>query len=215
MGRRFFPKLKEERAKTRILEVGCGSGANLWMIAREGFTAAGIDLSSAAIELCAEMLRRYQVSAELQVGSMLKLPWPDGHFAAIADVFSSYCLATEDFLHFLAEAYRVLEPRGRLFVYTSSKASDAWKNPGPSKRIDANTLDGIRRTDSPFSGNLYPHRFTTPDQFRTQAQQAGFAIEYCETVGRTYRNGEEYFEFVVAEAVKTDKGKSVDFLSIV
>jgi SAM-dependent methyltransferase len=202
MGRRFFSRPQEERSKTSILEVGCGSGANLWMLAREGFAAAGIDLSSAAIELCGEMLRLYQVSAELRAGSMLELPWPEGRFAAVVDVVSSYCLTSVEFLRFLTEARRVLEPGGHLFIYTLSKASDAWKNPGLAKRIDADTLDGVSRTDSPFAGNSYPVRFTTPNEFRAQARQAGFTVKYCETVGRTYRNGEEYFEFVVAEAVK-------------
>jgi len=202
MGRRFFSRPPDERSKTRILEVGCGSGANLWMLAREGFAATGIDLSSTAIELCGEMLRLYQVSAELRTGSMLELPWSDGHFAAVVDVVSSYCLTSVEFWRFLAEAHRVLEPGGQLFIYTLSKASDAWKNPGLAKRIDADTLDGISRTNSPFSGNSYPVRFTTPDEFRAQARQAGFTVKYCETAGRTYRNGDEYFEFVVAEAVK-------------
>jgi cyclopropane fatty-acyl-phospholipid synthase-like methyltransferase len=172
------------------------------MLAREGFAATGIDLSSAAIELCGEMLRLYQVSAELRTGSMLELPWSEGNFAAVVDVVSSYCLTSAEFSRFLTEAHRVLEPGGQLFIYTLSKASDAWKNPGSSKCIDADTLDGISRTDSPFAGNSYPVRFTTPDEFRAQAKQFGFTVKYCETAGRTYRNGEEYFEFVVAEAVK-------------
>jgi len=45
-GRHYFLLPPEQRRKIRILEVGCGSGANLWMIAREGFEAHGIDLSS-------------------------------------------------------------------------------------------------------------------------------------------------------------------------
>ena len=37
MGRRYFSTERSERANISILEVGCGSGANLWMLAREGF----------------------------------------------------------------------------------------------------------------------------------------------------------------------------------
>lgn len=47
----FFKKKSNERKKTRILELGCGSCANLWMIAREGFDSYGIDISPAAIGL--------------------------------------------------------------------------------------------------------------------------------------------------------------------
>jgi SAM-dependent methyltransferase len=32
------------------LEVGCGPGANLWYLAREGFETCGVDLSPVAVE---------------------------------------------------------------------------------------------------------------------------------------------------------------------
>ena len=32
-----------DREAVRVLEVGCGTGANLWYAAKEGFTIAGID----------------------------------------------------------------------------------------------------------------------------------------------------------------------------
>ena len=38
-----------DRSATRILEVGCGPGANLWFLAREGFAAHGIDGSPSAV----------------------------------------------------------------------------------------------------------------------------------------------------------------------
>lgn len=34
-----------------MLELGCGTCANLWMIAREGFRAYGLDFSAHAIAL--------------------------------------------------------------------------------------------------------------------------------------------------------------------
>ena len=51
MGRNYFSIEKTKRKAIKILEVGCGSGANLWMISKEGFDAYGIDLSQNAIEL--------------------------------------------------------------------------------------------------------------------------------------------------------------------
>ena len=43
MGRNFFAIPSELRKETRILELGCGSCANLWMLASEGFKAYGLD----------------------------------------------------------------------------------------------------------------------------------------------------------------------------
>ena len=49
MGRKYFDKDLEERKNINMLEVGCGSGANLWMLAKEGFNAFGLDESKEAL----------------------------------------------------------------------------------------------------------------------------------------------------------------------
>ena len=39
MGRNYFYLPRKKRGNIRILELGCGSCANLWMVAKEGFSA--------------------------------------------------------------------------------------------------------------------------------------------------------------------------------
>lgn len=202
MGRKLFPIRKELRRQIDVLEVGCGSGANLWAIAREGFRTCGLDLSAEGVKLCRQMLTSWGYDAELHVGDMAALDFADGRFTAVLDVFSSYCLTEAVFQTYLAGVARVLKPGGLYFSYTPSKNSDVFKQAGPADKLDASTLDGIRRPDAPFSGNLYPFRFISPDEYAAQLDQAGFDVEYCETLGRTYRNGAEYFEFVVIQGVK-------------
>ncbi len=41
----------EVRGLRKFLDLGCGAGANLWMLAREGFDAYGIDSSPTALNL--------------------------------------------------------------------------------------------------------------------------------------------------------------------
>ncbi len=48
----------EEPARVRLLEVGCGNGANLWFMAREGFCVHGVDRSETAVHLACERLDR-------------------------------------------------------------------------------------------------------------------------------------------------------------
>lgn len=201
MGRHFFRVPGDQRRSIRILEVGCGSGANLWMIGREGFSAYGLDLSSEAIELCRRMLESYGTTADLKVGDMTDTGYPADFFDVVVDVFSSYCVDNRGHTAFLDEIARILKPGGRFFSYLPSKASDAFTNPGPATKIDDSTLDGIRRQDSPYYGNFYSYRFTTAEEYSAALAQRSFAIESLEVVGRTYRRMQEYFEFVVVDAV--------------
>ncbi len=205
MGRNFFSLSPEERSKTRILEAGCGAGANLWMVAREGFDAVGIDLSAPAIALCERMLASYQCSAELHVGDMTQLPVEDASIDAVIDIFSSHCLTAAQGNAFLKDVARALKQGGRFFSYFPSARSDTWtdiNHPDSAypQRVDDNTLNGLHRSTGPFYGNFHPFRFLHPRQYKDLVESHGLRVTYCETLGRSYRNGQEYFEFVVLEA---------------
>jgi SAM-dependent methyltransferase len=205
IGRTYASIPMSDRKEIRILEVGCGSGGNLWSLAREGFDAYGIDLSAAGIDICHEMLASWGVMATLHVGDMSNLPYESGYFDAVVDVFSSYCLPEKDFMRYLNEIERVLKPGGKYFSYTPSKNSDVFKNAPASEKIDASTLTGIHRETAPFYGNSYPFRFTSVAEYKNSiAKVSGGSLfaRYCETSGRTYNHGKEYFEFVVIEADK-------------
>lgn len=195
LGRHFSNVPRPERQNVRFLEVGCGSGANLWAIAREGFETHGIDLSREGIALCGAMLDAWDVTAELKVADMTACPYPDGHFDAIVDVFSSYCLTEKNADVFLSEVSRLLKLGGLFFSYIPSQGSDIFKDPGPSSKIDNSTLDGIRRAGAPFFGNNYPFRFVRPDDYGRLLSVRGLEVVYNEVTGRTYGNRKEYFEF--------------------
>ena len=106
MGRNFFHISHEKRKDIKILETGCGSGANLWMIAREGFDTYGIDLSAEAILLAQSMLDKHDVNANLSIQNMCNLNFQDSCFDAVVDVFSSYCLSKKEHLVYLQEIKR-------------------------------------------------------------------------------------------------------------
>ena len=201
MGRNYFGIPAEQRKDIHILEIGCGTCANLWMVAREGFCAYGLDLSDEAIRLSSQMLEN-RGAADLRVGSMTQLPYKDESFDAVLDVFSAYCLDTEDFRLCLSEVERVLKLDGRFFSYTPGKASYAFQHHRPAEMLDSSTLDGILRDDSPFAGNYYPFRFVHPEEYRKMVTSAGLKVSYLETVLRSYFNQRETFEHVVLEAQK-------------
>lgn len=202
MGSHYFSLPREIRKSTRILEAGCGSGANLWMVAREGFDAYGVDISRNGLSLCHQMLENWNVTAVLKQGDMTRLDYPDDYFDVVADIFSSYCLTEMYFRRFLYEAARVVKPSGRLFLYAPSQNSDAFIDYEPSSKLDGSTLNGIERKTSAFYPQQYPFRFVKERELLKELASAGFEATSCERIGRTYRGGKEYFEFLSVHALK-------------
>lgn len=203
LGREFFSKTKkQERKNIKVLELGCGSCSNLWMVAKEGFKTYGIDISKRAIELGQLMLDHWKVRANLTVGDITELPYKNDFFDVVFDVVSIYCLPQKQFNICLDEVRRVLKPKGKFFSYSPSTNSDAFKNYKPSKKIDEFTLNGIKRKDSPYFGNDFPFRFINPEDYKRILEEKGFIIKYLERVSRTYHQMKENFEFVTVVGEK-------------
>ena len=193
MGRHFFRVPPDQRRGVRILEAGCGSGANLWMIAREGFDTWGLDFSATSIGLCRQMLDRQGVSATLAVGDMAAMDYPPASFDAVVDVFSSYCLDDRGHAAFLDGVGRLLKPGGRFFTYTPGKGSTDWKGPG-----NVVPTPGSARV---YPNNRYPFRYTTIEELRADLGRRGFEVTAAETVQRSYANDTVVFEFAVVEGL--------------
>jgi SAM-dependent methyltransferase len=86
---------------TRMLDIGCGSGEFLVQAAERGATVSGIDAAQGMIEIA----RRRLPEADLRVGPMERLPWPDGAFD-LASGINAFQFAA-DVAGALAEAGRV------------------------------------------------------------------------------------------------------------
>lgn len=104
----------------KILEVGCGPGANLWYMAREGFTVYGNDGSQIAVSRAREFLNQEVPgwSGELWVGDMGKLPYENEFFDAVVDHEAIYSNSYEDSKLIYQELARVLKKNGKLFSRT-------------------------------------------------------------------------------------------------
>lgn len=117
IARHFYDSI---RADIHILEIGCGPGANIWYLAREGFNIYGIDGSPTAIRLCKERLDTETPGwrGSLQVADVTQLPFSDNFFDAVIDNECSSCLNWEEAKQAFKEVSRVLRPQGRLFMRT-------------------------------------------------------------------------------------------------
>ena len=110
----------ELRPGERVLDLGCGSGWATRMLARlvsdgpEGFgQVVGLDISD-------EMIRQARAESKdfeniLYVwGSAEKIPWEENFFDKVLSVESFYYYPDQD--RALNELFRVMAPRGRMFI---------------------------------------------------------------------------------------------------
>jgi len=101
---------QKPRAETHILEIGCGTGNNLWFAAREGFSASGIDASDTAINFAKNRFASEGLKADLRVGDFTKLPFDDCKFD-LAFERAALSLTTRDgAIATVSELRRVLRP---------------------------------------------------------------------------------------------------------
>jgi len=131
----------------RVLDVGCGAGAFLRLVAAAGAEAAGIDASAALVAFARERLPQ----ADLRVGEMEELPWEDDAFDLVTG-FNSFFFAN-DMVAALREAGRVAK-RGAPVVV------QVW---GAHERCD---LEAMKQVARPFLPPRPPDAPADPDLSR-------------------------------------------------
>lgn len=102
---------------TTVLDCGCGAGRFVRLAAERGAQVAGIDASRELIEIAAERCPQ----ADLRVGDMESLPWPDDSFDVVTG-FSTFQFA-DDHAAALTEARRV--SRGEVWVVIPTRLADS------------------------------------------------------------------------------------------
>ncbi len=107
--------LNLERAvqrQPRILDAGCGTGANLAVLEQRGFrNAEGFDLSPIALEFC-----RQRGVTKVREGSITNIPFAESSFDIVISCDVVTDAGTENEMTAFEELYRVLKPGGRLFL---------------------------------------------------------------------------------------------------
>lgn len=118
----------------RLLELGCGPGRMLEALDEAGPAAEiiGIDLSPFLLERAAKRNEMALAPTRVVHGNVEALPFGDGFFdAAIATHLFGH-LPKEVVERAMAEAYRVVRPGGRVYLY-----EHRWHKilPGPWRRL--------------------------------------------------------------------------------
>src|SRR3984893_2230285 len=136
-----------EKEQPHILDVGCGTGANLELLARFG-DAEGVDVSPGALDFC-----RQRGLKSVRQGEAESLPFPDASFDLVTGLDVVEHL--DDDVAGLKEMWRVLRPGGRALLFV------------PAFRFLWGVQDDISH---------HRRRYTRSELKRT-AEQAGLTID--------------------------------------
>ena len=168
-----------DRARIKLLEVGCGPGANLWFMAREGFSVYGVDGSATAIQQARQRLDLECPgwSGELYCGDMSLLPFADGSFDAVIDNEAVYCNPIDIARAIYAEMARVARPGGKL--YSRTFATGSWGD-GTGTNVGHNAW---LVAEGPLHGKGYS-RFTGRGEIADLVK--GFSLTEIELITRSY-----------------------------
>jgi len=147
----------------RALDVGCGAGAFLRLVAERGCVPHGIDASEALVAFARTRLP----NADLRVGEMEDLTWRDDSFDLVTG-FNSFFFA-DDMVVALRQAGRVAKPGAPVVI-------QVW---GAHERCELETMKQIARAflpprpaDAPPDPDL-----SQPGALKGLATQAGLTAE--------------------------------------
>lgn len=111
---RLIPSLKGKR----VLVLGCGSGPDVWWLAKNGAEVAGIDLSKEQLTLAKERMKKAGLAAEFVQKDLDKISANDFLKEGFDIVISNYALQyVKDLTRLFKVVSHILKPKGK-FIFS-------------------------------------------------------------------------------------------------
>lgn len=159
----FNREVNKLNKKSKILDIGCGTGNQILELRNKGFNVVGIEP--------AENMRMHAEKklpkGIVKNGSLLNLPFPDDSFDFVYALEIFRYFDSEDNLRGLREVYRVLKPKGVFFAtFVNKNALDGFY-----------ILTNVRRfNEKVFGKKMLCHtEFETPKRLHGKVRQTGFS----------------------------------------
>ena len=150
-----------DRKDVKILEVGSGTGANLWYLAKEGFDVTGIDGSKTGVERTMKRLKDEDLTADVLVGDIIKLPFKDNYFDCVVDLECIYANNYSDSKRIISEIHRILKPAGKFFSKTFMTGTSG---DGKGKKFEGEENTYIEFDEGAFRSDCKLTRFTAENE---------------------------------------------------
>jgi ubiquinone/menaquinone biosynthesis C-methylase UbiE len=115
--RKFTPEFSGMKAGDKVIDVCCGTGAQVLEYGRRGIVAIGIDSSQGMLKIATRnRIRQKAVNVSFQLADATDLPFPDGYFD-----YASISLGLHDKekpvrYQIISEMKRIVKPDGALVL---------------------------------------------------------------------------------------------------
>ncbi len=106
-----------------VLELGCGTGAQLWYLEHEGHDAVGLDLSAVGLVHAQSRMAEEGCATRLARADAARIPFRSGIFDLVLDVEAFAHNHEDRGSQLWAEAARVLRPAGHLLSFGFTTAT--------------------------------------------------------------------------------------------
>jgi ArsR family transcriptional regulator len=121
---RALVELTVSRPLGDLIDIGCGQGRILKLLASRAHRAVGVDIDSDARRLArAELLLAGTPNTTLRQGDMVSLPFDDGEFDTV--IMDDVLSGAKDPAAALLEAKRLVKAGGRVLLLAAVRDSDA------------------------------------------------------------------------------------------
>lgn len=186
IARNFY---NNDRKNIKILDFGCGAGANTWFLAREGFDVYAFDGSESAVNRAKEYLNKDGYNnVHFSVMDGTELDYASDMFDCVVD---NVCIYANKKVHIeimYKEVYERLKKGGKFYSACFGEKTDGY---GTGQYIEDNTYENIEK--GPLEGRAIAH-FFTKDELRETLEVSGF------------------HNIIIDEMVYTDNGISIQML---
>ncbi|MGH9670107.1 MAG: class I SAM-dependent methyltransferase [Terriglobales bacterium] len=181
----------ELRPGERVLDLGCGAGWASRILARlvgEGPQGHG---QVVGVDISDEMIRRARAASRdfdnlmFVWGSAQQLPWEENFFDRVLSVESFYYYPDQD--RVLHELFRVMAPRGRLFILINLYKD----NPHSLRWMEELKVPVHARSEAEYIELLKSHAFENVEAHRIP-DESPTPEEYS---GKWFKNAQELREF--------------------
>jgi len=157
-----------------VLDLACGHGRIANRLAERGARVTGLDTTSLFLEHARRDAGQRGVDVDYVSGDMRSLPWPEQRFDRVVSWFTSFGYFDDTGnREVLAEAHRVLRPRGRLLIENNNLAEllPRWLPAVVVERDGDFMID--RSTFEPATGRAVTDRTCVRDG---QVRQFAFSV---------------------------------------